>query len=219
MSSALQARLGSTTQLAKYVARQLDHLYPIEDAEHDVALLDSCVPAALNRMAPILRTVQTYGEFVFNHLHSMQYATFLYLLANEVWRRQGDTDSAERLFCLNRALHALDIYYTTRMPEVFVIAHGLGTVLANVTYGERLVAFQHVTVGRIGDERPSIGRNVILFPGAVVTGNTTIGDNSVVSAGTVLHGVQVPPGVVARVRDGRLQMSPVKRDYAALYFR
>jgi serine O-acetyltransferase len=219
MSYQLKTRAGSCTVVARFIARQLDHLYPAGDGNSDLEALDALVPAALTRIAPILNAVQAYDRSVFDHLHTMQYATFLYLLANESWQTHDRNALAERLFCLNRALHALDLYYSTTMPEVFVIAHGLGTVLANVKYGERFVAFQQVTVGRVGEERPTIGANVVLYPGAVVTGDSSIGDNSVVSAGTVVHGVQVPPNVVVRMRDGHLEMTPHRRDYSALYFR
>lgn len=219
MTQTLNIRLGSSDALAGYTARQLQAHFPLADDSLVLEQLRTWVPAALERIRPILSAAHAFEPEQFNHLNALQYTTFLYLLANEAWRAHGHSELAERLFCLNRALNAIDLFYTVDLPEVFLISHGLGAVLGNVSYGNRLVVFQNVTVGRVGDDRPSVGANVVLFPGAVITGRTVIGDGSVVAAGTVLHGIEVPSDVVARQRDGRLEFLPRNRDYTALYFR
>jgi serine O-acetyltransferase len=219
MSRALTLRVGTGDALATFVARQLNSLFPGETIESDVERLRADVPLALDRMRPILESVRMFDPTVFDHFNSLQYSSFLYLLANEGWRLNSDRVFADRLFCLNRALNSVDLFYAVTMPEVFFLSHGLGAVLGNASYGERLVVFQHVTVGRVGDARPSIGSDVVLYPGATVTGHASIGERSVVAAGTVVHNVVVPPDSVVSGQGGELLIKPRTRDYMALYLR
>jgi serine O-acetyltransferase len=213
-------RIGTTQALARHVARQLDNLFPDQELDADIAQVSGLLPGALARMAPLLEAIRNFTPGHFDHFNSLQYSSFLYLLANEHWRSGGDSTLSERLFCLNRALNAIDLFYSVGMPEVFFLSHGLGATLGNARYGNRLVIFQNVTVGRVGDDRPQIGDDVVLYPGAVVTGKAVIGHRSVVGAGTVLHGVAVPDDTVATMRDGRIDLRPRgQRDFIGHYLR
>lgn len=209
--------IGSADKLARHVARQLDSLFPQDGPDADVGALAPHIPATLQRLQPILASVRAFETGRFNHFNSLQYASWLYLLGNEVFRHHGHGALAERLFCLNRALNAIDLFYAVELPEVFFLSHGLGAVLGNAQYGDRLVVFQHATVGRVGADRPQIGRNVVLYPGAVVTGRSVVGDGCVVSAGTVLHNQQMPDNTMAVQQDGRVVFVPRRKDYTGLY--
>lgn len=219
--TALTLAIGSASKLAAHVARQLDQLMPHSSQAADMAQLMPHINPALLRLRPVLAAVRAFDASHFNHFNALQYASFLYLLANQVWRQTHADGSqvvlADRLFCLNRALNAIDLFYAVQMPEVFFLSHGLGTVLGQADYGERLVVFQNVTVGRVGDARPRIGSNVVLYPGAVVTGASVIGDGCVVSAGTVVHGVQVPANMLVLSQAGALCFVPRRKDYSGLY--
>lgn len=212
-------RARSETALARFVARQLDAMVPGEGIEDDLENVQPLIAPALQRLRPILRAVRAFDENEFNHLNSLQYATFLYLLANEQWRSRPSEPLADRLFCLNRALNAIDLFYAVEMPEVFFLSHGLGAVIGNATFGERCVFFQNVTVGRVGNQRPVIGRNVVLYPGSVVTGSSVVADGCVIAAGTVVHGECIEPDTIVRTGVDGLVREPRKRDYAGLYFR
>ena len=217
--AALSLRAGNSAALARYVARQLDSQFPAEGVNADAEQIAELLPRALERLRPILAAVRNFEPGAFNHFNSLQYASFLYLLGNEQWRARPTDALADRLFCLNRALNSIDLFYAVQMPEVFFLSHGLGAVLGNATYGERCVFFQNVTVGRVAAARPVIGRNVVLYPGAVVTGNAVIGDGCVIAAGTIVHGERIESDHVARTSAGGLVLTPRKRDYASLYFR
>jgi serine O-acetyltransferase len=71
----------------------------------------------------------------------------------------------------------------------------------------------------VGIDRPTIGDNVVLYPGAKVTGRATIGDNAVLSAMTIVHNAEVPKDTVAFMNGGELAFKPRRRDYISLYFR
>ena len=217
MDKIIKLRAGGIIDLTKYVATQLNNMFPVGGFEQDVEVMMEVMPRALERMRPILEVVRTFESDIFNHFNSLQYATFLYLLGNEHWKIESSGLIADRLFCLNRTLNSIDLFYTVEMPEIFFISHGLGSVLGNVTYGNRLVFFHNVTVGRVGDHRPTIGENVILYPGASITGRSEIGCNSVVSAGTTLHNISVPDNVVVTSRGSKIVFKPLNRDYLNLY--
>lgn len=203
--------------LARYVAKQLDSIFPSEGLEVDVEKIVRILPSVIDRLKPILRAVHCFNALSFEYYNSLQYSTFLYLLANEQSKIGSDRSLSERLFCLNRALNSIDLFYSVKMPEVFFISHGLGSVLGSAQYGNRLVIFQNVTVGRIGEMKPVIGNDVVLYPGATVTGKTIVGNNSVISTGTILHNVVVPENTVVKLEGGKLVFKENKRDYVSLY--
>ena len=205
--------------MARYLARQADHLFPSSDLNIDIDRLEQLLPRALARIRPILALVRNFTPGHFDHLNSLQHASLTYLLANEVFLTAGECELADRLFCVNRALHSIDLFYKVRMPELFFLSHALGTVLGNTTYGNHLVIFHNVTVGRVGDARPAIGNRVILYAGATVTGGAVIGNNCVISAGCVVNNLIIPDNTMVRMEDGKLELSPMKRDMIELYFR
>lgn len=213
-------RIGSIEALTRYVATQINNLFPDKGVENDILQLAGLIPKALDRMRPILESVRNFTPNFFDHFHSLQYASFLYLLSNEQYRSNGEITLAERLFCLNRTLNTIDLFYSVTMPEIFFLSHGHGVTLGNVTYGNRLVIFQNVTIGRVGSHRPCIGDNVVLYPGATITGKSVIGNGSVVGAGSVLHGIEVPENTIAVMRFGQLDLKPIgERNYINLYLR
>jgi serine O-acetyltransferase len=217
--SKLKLRAGQMIDLARYVATQLHNLFPDEGIEQDLEMMLMVLPRALERMRPILGAVRAFEPNFFNHFNSLQYATFLYFIGNEHWRLDRSALIADRLFCLNRALSAMDLFHGVEMPEVFFVSHGVGSVLGNATYGNRLVFFQNVTVGRVENHRPIIGENVVLFSGATITGRAQIGNNSVVTAGAIVHGITVPDNVVVMPVGSEIAFLPLKRDYINLYLR
>lgn len=205
--------------LDHYIARQLDNMFPEGGFEQDLALIAPLMERAMARMRPILAAVCAFTPDAFNRFNSLQYTSLLYLVGNEEFRRNGHSELAARLFYLNRALNAIDLFYAVEMPEVFFVSHGLGAVLGNATYGNRLVIFQNVTVGRVGQDRPTLGDNIVLYPGAVVTGNARIGNNCVVSAGTVVHGMEMPDNTVAVRRGDGVQLIARRKDFIGNYLR
>lgn len=217
MTLALAA--GSTDRLTRHVCGQLAMLYPLSEPDEDRQRIGAALPAALDGMAAIVAGVHSFAANRFDHLNTLQYASFLYLLGHEVLRQDANCDAVDRLFGLNRMVSGLELHPAVDLPVPFFLSHGLGAVLGNVTYGRRLVVFQNVTVGRIGDRRPVLGDDIVLFAGAAVTGGSVVGAGSVVAAGVQVHNMTVPPtSLVTGGPDGPV-VQPLRRDYHALYFR
>ncbi len=135
-------------------------------------------------------------------MHSAQYCLFLYYLANTIWRNEEDAGSATRLFLLNKALNGIDMFYEIQMPDIFVLGHSSGIVLAKATYGNYLVLHQHCTVGRNHDVAPVLGEGVVMYPGSSVIGRSQVGNRSVISIGTQVVNRDTPGHCIVFGSDG-----------------
>ena len=179
----------SRTELAAYVRKQFENLFP--DAG-DLADLPPLVERALGRVEHCFSRVRLKGYFAngqprFSHLHCDQYAVFLYYLANSAFREKPGHPIADKAYALNKALHALDAYYEVQLPDVFAVQHPVGTVLGRATYSDFFLCYHNCTVGaNLGNDYPSFGRGIVMYGGSRVIGRTSVGDNTVVSTGAIV---------------------------------
>lgn len=200
--------------LTGYVKAQLDRFFP--DGEPIDADFDQSVAACLERLEYCFSRSRAKhscinGQARFNHLNTDQYATFLYFLSNTVHRRGGRPSLAAKLYALNKALHALDVFYEVALPEVF-FQHPVGTVLGRGHYSNYLVVFQRCTVGGNLDlVYPKLGEGVALYGGSAVIGDTTVGDNCWILAGTIVIDQPVPSGTVTFGRSPEIVSKPARR--------
>ncbi len=216
--SVVSHRFTDWNGLTAYILQQMDYCTPGITSQ-DRSLVEIYVQGALRRMEPILGAVLSFEPLKFNHLNSLQYASFLYLLANEIWLSEGVNDTSDKLFLLNRSINSLDLFYKVKLPQIFVIAHGLGSVLVDTVYGENFIFFHHTTVGRLGEKVPIIGDNVILFPHSMILGNSTVGSNSVISAGTIVSNTKIPSDSIVFSNGNSLVIKPRKKKYIDLFLR
>jgi len=137
----------------------------------------------------------------------------LYRLARAAWAR-GDVEEACRLYGRLRAEHGCELFYEVSLPPVhLMLVHPIGTVLGRATYHDYLCVYQNVGVGSdIDGNRPTIGRGVVLYPGAKVLGNTIIGNNVFITANTVVQNVVVPDNSVVFPDVNSCNWKPTKRD-------
>ena len=82
-----------------------------------------------------------------------------------------------------------------------IFPHPVGIVIAkDARFGENCVIYQNVTIGKkngLTDQKaPKIGNNVKIYAGAVIAGDITIGDNSVIGANSLVLS-DVPPNSLA----------------------
>lgn len=209
--------------LAQYVSRQLSNFFP--DRDVPPGEISGVLPHVLQRVEHCFSHVNNKyffdgSQVHFNHLHSDQYATFLYYLANSLWKVEGHRELAGKVYYLNKALHSLEIYYEIELPEVFLLAHPVGTVLGRATYGNYLVLYQGCTVG--GNQKleyPVLGEGVALFGRASVVGRCNVGDDSLISAGSLLIDTDSPPHHVAFGSHPHVQFKPTSKSVKERYFR
>lgn len=135
------------------------------------------------------------GEIAFKIEHSVQYAVWLYILSNQLYK-DGFEENAAFVYYLNKIMHAVDWFYAIELPEMFLAEHPLASVLGRASYGNRFFVYQGVTVGgnRKGDELyyPEIGENVLLYADSKILGKSKIGNNVIVSVGTIIKDAVIP---------------------------
>jgi len=93
----------------------------------------------------------------------------------------------------NVVLNGCEISFAAKIGSGFKMQHTVGIVIGHeVIAGSNLNIYQNVTIGKRkghylnGREYPIIGNNVTLYPGSVIIGPITIGDNVVIGANAVV---------------------------------
>ena len=173
------------SQLATYLSIQLQHFYP--DAHDMKMIVDICLPTVIERLDLCFSHIhkkyyRIAHESVFNHLNGDHYAMFLYMMANEAYRKQY-IPLAEKCFLLNKALHGIDAFYSIELPEIFLFVHPVGTVLGNAEYQNYFVVYQNVTVGSdLKGIYPRFGEGVVLYAKSSVIGECHLGHNISIAA-------------------------------------
>lgn len=119
------------------------------------------------------------------------YAVLLYRLGNGVAKHRVKLLPDILKFIATRNF-ACEISPYATIGDGLLLHHTLGIVIGHeVIIGENVEIFQNVTIGSSRKERngrmmPTIGNNVIIYSGAVVTGGISIGNNVVIGANSVV---------------------------------
>ena len=206
----------SRDDLTRYVTRQAAAFFP--DGQRPADELARPVARALERTEHSfsrinLKYFRESGAARFDHLHTDQYAMFLYFLANSVHRMEGDPRLASRIYALNKALHGVDAFYEVVLPDVFVFQHPVGTVLGRANYGNYFFVYQRCSVGsNLDGIYPTIGEGVVMFGGSAIIGGSTVGDNCWLSMGTVVMDASVPADSTVFGRSPDLTVKPTRRN-------
>lgn len=209
----------SRDELIGYVADQAGHFFPDRHRGDVRPAVASAVDAALGRLERCIAGVRMWREGRFDPLHSSQYTTFLYYLANTLWHERQDERVCTKLFYLNKALNGFECFYDNELPEVFFIGHSVGIVLVRNRYPNYFVIYQNSTVGKSQGEVPVLSEGTVMFPNSAIVGACRIGDRTVLSQGTSVINADTPGDCVV-YRNGRdLVFAKPKRDILTDYFR
>lgn len=90
--------------------------------------------------------------------------------------------------------------FNTKFDNTLTLRHPTGIVIGDgVSIGKNVLIFQNVTLGRsdtVVGIYPSLGDDVIVYAGAVILGDVTIGRNSIIGANAVVT-KDVPDNAIA----------------------
>ena len=153
------------------------------------------------------------GKCVFSPYHSVQYSIYLYYLAHLLYKMGGERENAEVLYCLNKALHSVDWYYEISLPDIFGAEHPLGSVLGRAAYSNYFFFYQGCTVGGSNGKYPTLGENVIMYSNCSILGNSQIGNNVVLGAGTQIVNTKVPDNCLVFGKSPNLAIVKKDKDY------
>lgn len=143
-------------------------------------------------------------------------AVVFYRINNFLWRMHLKF-LARFLSGFAKFITGIEIHPGAKIGKRLFIDHGMGTVIGETSViGDDCILFHNVTLGGVGTgngdikRHPTLGNNVIVYAGAQVLGNITIGDNSLVGAQSLVN-KDVPAnctvvGVPGRIvkKDGNL---------------
>jgi len=211
----------SKAELLSYVQAQAEHFFPdhyrLEGTDVKAAFQDS-----LDRTEECLKVIayphyhDEAGNTLFSHLHADQYATFLYFFANSLWHRSQNKLLCDKLLQMNRILFSVFISYKCNLPEHFLLAHPIGTILGNVEYHDFLAVFQGVTVnsyGKRGEPPPRLGRGLFLGAHAKIFGSEPIGDYVTIGANTTVFRQAIPSNSFAVCKNGVFTVEPRAQEH------
>lgn len=210
----------SRAELIEYTVGQIAAFFP--DGKKAIVndAIERHIDEALARLAICINSVKTWEPDNFNYLHSSQYCTYLYFLANTIWRSSKEVDVPTRIFLLNKLLNGIDLFYEIEMPDIFFIGHSTGIVLAKAKYSNYFVIYQNSTVGKNHGIAPELGEGVIMYPNSSIIGRSLVGDHSVIAQGVGVMNTPIP-GDCMVFSDGsrELVLKPLKRKLIEDFFR
>lgn len=220
----------SREELKEYTAQQLSYFFPdryrFQGGDVDIAF-ERALERTENCFSFISNPAYSdnHGKTFFSHLHSDQYAQFLYFLANSLWHLSENKPVCNKLIYLNKLLNGFVYSYKGELPDIFFLTHPAGSVIGNACYSDFLVISQNVTINtgedKDGKTVPVLGKGLYLAAGAKIIGNETIGDRVSVGVDAVIYNQQVADDqVVERTPDGRILVRDRRKDFckAQQYF-
>lgn len=191
-------------ELVNHVSRQLINLF----GEYgDIAPYLENVLSRAQRCFEVTRNKYYHdemGEVYFSPYHSSQYSIFLYYLVNTIHHSGGNASLATKVYYLNKILNSVDWYYEIELPEYWGVEHPLGSVLGRAQYSNGFFVYQGCTVGGNKGRYPVLGQNVILYSNVTVLGDTRIGDNVIISTGTIVKDEDIPSNCLVFGQSPRL---------------
>jgi serine O-acetyltransferase len=213
----------STEQLINYTSRQLNYFYP-DDKLVNLNDYKDCVFLALDRLEFCYSKVSLKHYFnveqsIFNHLHSDHYIMYLWFLANTIWNKTQHKSICNKLYYLNKTLHGMDCMFDTKLPDIFLIFHGVGTMLGKATYSDYFVALQGCTVGNNKGKYPEMDKGVALTAHSSIIGDCKVGKLVTISSYTSIFDMNIEEKqVVFKNDEGKIICKPTLNSFAQSFF-
>lgn len=184
------------TEICQIVTTQIDNFF-----SYKIDLLPY-IDIALKRMQVCLK--ENVGKYILNNddeigvsiYNSVQNCVFLYFLANTAYKIDQSGINAEKIYYLNKVLNTVDIFYEVDMPDVFFVEHPLGSIMGRANYSNRFFFYQGCTVGGSNGHYPKLGENVLMYSNSKILGNSTIGNNVVLSANAYVIDADIPENCI-----------------------
>jgi len=214
----------SLSQLAlfNYVDIQLKHFFPDKN-EH--ASLSIVVENALQKTNYCFQHIALNhyyknGSHYFNHLNADQYTIFIYYASNIAYEIYHDEILANKLFYLNKVLNQFHCMYNTKLPDIFLIVHGSGTILGKATYSNYFVVSQHCNIGANPElEYPVISDFVIMYPNSSIIGKSLLGNNCCIANGAFINNEIIEPDKLIIGRSPNLILKENSRNRFDYFFK
>lgn len=132
------------------------------------------------------------------------YVILAHRFANALWKHSMQS-YAEAIYYSLRVRCNIDLFYTTEIDKYFMPTHSLGAVIdSHIRYGKLFKIYNGCHIGPyniIGVDskewkHPKIGDYVTMLGGAKIFGDTTVGNNVIISVNTVIINEEVPDNCI-----------------------
>jgi len=213
----------SIHELMDYTSRQLNHFYP-DNRPVDLRTQEAQVRRALDRLEHCFNQCSLKHYFDgeqshFNHLYSDHYVMYVWYLANTIWKDGGDRNICNKLYYLNKSMHGLDCMFDTQLPDIFLVFHGVGTMLGKGSYSDYFVVLQGCTIGMNKGKYPVLGRGVALTAHSSLIGDCLVGDLVTIANHTSVMDTHIPARTVLFTNSaGAVEAKPSQNSYAQTFF-
>jgi serine O-acetyltransferase len=209
--------------LADYVSKQINNFFP----DNNLIGINDVFPIldlTLDRLNFCFKHVnhtryQNNNQTIFNHLYSDHYLMFLWYLSNTSINTKENSNLSNKLYYLNKTLHGFDCMYDTKMPDIFLVFHGVGTMLGKAEYADFFIALQGCTIGSHKGCYPKMEKGVSLTAHSSIIGNCNVGKEVSISAYTNIFEQDIPSNsVVFKNSLGVTEIKTSKTSYAKQFF-
>jgi len=210
----------TSAELYSYLSQQLEHFFPDKTEALQLGIVELALDKVNYCFSRInLKYYHKNSDSYFNHLNSDHYVAFVYYCSQVAYQKDM-IQLASKLFYLNKTLNAFHCMYDTKLPDVFMVLHGVGTVLGKANYGNYFVCFQGCTVGANAElEYPDIGDFTIMYPNSSIIGKSVVGNKSCIANGTFVNNIHIPENSLIHGRSPNLAISQDKKERFDLYFK
>ena len=146
------------------------------------------------------------------------YVILTYRFSNFLYKLRL-VELAEAVYYSMRIRGAIDLFYTTEIDSFFIPTHAIGTIVdSHAKYGTLFRIYDNVHIGPyniIGNapnewEHPIFGDYVTLLAGSRIYGKSVIGNNVIISSGTIVINEEVPDNCVVLGSSPNLYFMPLK---------
>ena len=192
------------TEILDQLYRQLNGFFAMnEDEKQEIAAKMDAVFELCERnfAASENKYYFTFNDGVktprFNATHAVQWMTFLYYLSHELYLDNKVPFLCDKVYYLNKVMHAVDLFYAIDLPAYWGAEHPLGSVMGRAHYSNGFFFYQGCTVGGTRDKGgnlfyPVLEVNVHMYANSSILGNCHIGKNVNIGAGALVKNQDVP---------------------------
>jgi len=192
------------------VNHQIKQFFGLSNLEENL-LNDAIQPATKKCIScyPAIRNKYYQNTTLINPLHTAQYTQFLYFLSKEI-ALIGETELADKIYYLNKALNSCVLYHAIELPSIFTLDHPLGSVMGRASYSRYFSFQQGCTVGHNRGVFPTIGQHVKMLANSTIIGQSNIGNHVFLAANTYVKDENIPdqsivfgqsPNLIIKSRD------------------
>jgi serine O-acetyltransferase len=211
----------TNNDLIEYLSRQLKNSFPDNIPIENLAdIIDKAlekIKYCFNHIS--LPYYSKDNKPFFNHLNADHYTVFIYYCSNLAFKN-NDIDLAGKLFYLNKTLHSFHCMYDTDLPDIFIICHGVGTVLGKARYSNYFVTTQGCTVGANAKlEYPDLGEYIIMYPNSSILGNSKISHNVIFGNNSLLLNQNIDHSSLVVQQHPNVIIKPLNNNIFSQFFK